>query len=533
MDYELNISEFIRELRQIVYHYLSIEFDLKFEEFVNLINLNKTSVDLNRISKIKDKFTKNMVCNKDIPRLYNISDDKLMITEVNQFLINKYLRLIVRKEFKQFESIRCLSTFFRPCNNYKEVAVFFYIISKFLIINKLKFDLFKPKDLSDFSIFIVYDYIIRNTDIKKIEINSDISFEIQKILIPSKIYFKSFSIFDVIYFKPNLETLTVNIRNYSLKLVELNRILKKLNLKSLILKDLFEIKYETDNDWEEFFNILLNHNKLKKFVFNYSYKYNFNKKITFSKNILQQLLSFYCTLVQMNHFEVSDISNNITQEFINSIKNRSNIINKNIKSSRLILIISFIQIASFNFINFRSLIELNIGPLDFFSFKYLTCNLNGNNFKKVIIRLKDDKIVINMENYLEYLKFLTQNSFYCDRFELLGYSFNDEVLIALKQMLILNSTIKFTVISFFLEYVKPDEDCVREYNSELYYYSYDIPKILNLLFAFKFTTYKLRILRNKQRILKIIFDYYIRRHPTVVYLFNLTDINLVVNYNKQ
>ena len=530
MEYDLKILNVISIIRGKIYNELSKEFNLKNEEFYSLVICNKNCIDLSLISQIKDKFTKNMFCNKEIPRLINISEENLMLTEINQFLINKYLRLIVRKEFKVFDKVRSLSTFFRPNSNYQEVAVFFYVISKFLFINKLKFDLFKPKNFSDLSIFIVFDYIINNNNISKIEINSDISFEIDQNFFDKNINLESLSIFDIVSLKQNLRDLTINIRNYTLNLCELNRILKRLNLKRLVLNDLYEIECNGNDDWENFFLVLSSHKRLEKFVFNYSYKYNFKKKITFSQKTLQLLMSFYCTFIDIKHFEICDISNTITQDLIDFIKNSSNILNKKIKFSRLILIISFNNIRSFNFINFTSLIELNVGPLDFFSLKYLTHNLKVNNYKNIVIRLKDDKFVVNLENYLEYFSFFSENSFYCDNFELLGFDFIDDVLIALKQILIQNTSIKCIVLSYFPEFVKPDELCVREYNEEYFYYGYDIKKISVILYSFKMTSCKLRMLKSKPRILKIISDFFIKKYRKVVYLLNLTNINLVINY---
>ena len=474
----------------------------------------------NILSKTKKLIEKQLAKSQTSTLHLEIKNSTLLLYDINNYLVNKILRLIIRNEkSKQYFSPNIselnlsIST---PFQNKDLIMLFAFLI---LYINKQ----LQIKKLTITNLFIK-DKLIEHIISSFIEY----SMHLESLIVKTNLN----DLYTIINKKASLQK--IKLCNLNIHISKLSKAFMNLNnIKSISFVDVI---FNNDiQDIEYLIIHLIQSPHFHKFKFTHLIKY---IKSTTNENINQTLLNHFAQLIPYtNTFIIHDINTQITNETIStnelydnliSNKEHHHIINDN--KSKFVLngmISSFSKYKHFHFERFNL---IDIGPMDQLSFACLIEHLQvGNyiNIKELIIRfdinifeydvqelfclLKDLKVkVVKIFNFVipdkDTLNIITEYLYsnkYIKCFSMCpyhAYNFpNDEN----KQIMSLNELVDIRQIPFS--------------------YKFDINKYLITLYAFKNAKLMKSIYNTNTTKLKI-FQFLLDKEDKMIYIENKTRI---------
>lgn len=481
------------EFRNPYIDHLKSNYNLDFDDIRDVIAFNNNTGNLNidKISKIKEKIVKNIE-KVQINSCINFSDEKMIIIEISNNLLNQILRRIVRKEYNSnlnniyfSKSISSLVISIR--NQTDPLSFFAFFIIYLLNFIKIRKVVFSPvinakQDL--YSGLIMFDYLILNDLIESFIIKTEY-----------KILDYNISIFDVLKLKSNLKKLTIHIPYFIIDVEVINKVfMVNQDLEKLVFKDAREIK-SNNEEFLNFITFIKERKKFNKLIITSTSKFILSQ----SRKPLLEAAKFNMILFDLmvnkdfKKLEISDAPNLILEENIQSIKFSESYFNKKEKLE-LTLLANFTRISNFHFINFNNLKTLDVGLLDYISLTNLIKSFENVKIRTLILRLSDDfnkifstqdEIVFSLPNIFN---FINNPNYNIKKFYLLNCNFDEDLLVqVMREYLIKDKKLKTFCIKPYndLVFMSSPTTYIYDFNKKLTYYSTDKREINRTLFLLK------------------------------------------------
>ena len=471
--------------------YIGNEIKKKDFSISNLFDNNNENYFYSIVSKVKELLTSNKT--ERGSHQNDIKGNTMFFYELDTYSTNKILRMIMRKEKKDYYFGNHITSIVIYLNNwnYSPLLLFsmlFLYALKFLSINKIVIaSHLKNNDI--LSALVSY-YVELSPHIVYLKVNAEMNY-----------------LYEMIACKNNLVKIKLCVIPVNFDL--LNAAIK--NCKTLQDLSLSEIKIEGSKESFE----LLVYNLIKLPIKRFKLK-NLSK---FLPSKIYLTTSQLCNLFRLNymdHLVIQDIGNEINDKIIDESIYNYNLPMVRTQNEYLNILVRFTNFSRFLIFNITSYKKIDIGPLDKQSFNNLAAIIKKNRtIKEVSLRFKQG----NFDNCIY------DNIFIQDKVSF--YNLEIEDLKKFIRVFLLNNRFTKEFVLCSLNTIIPNKKEIIPLRNlgieQPFYYDFGPEESVNIFIALKFNKYT-SVIYKKKRIRLLIIKYLLKKVEMKFYLENKTSI---------
>lgn len=485
------MEKFDHSYIKLLNEYIGKEIKEKDFSILNLFDNNNENYFYSIVAKIKELLTSNKT--ERCSHQNDIKGNTIFFYELDTYSTNKILRMIMRKEKKDYYFGKHITSMVIYLNNwnYSPLLLFsmlFLYAYRFLSINKIV--IASPLKNNNILSSLVSYYVELSPTIVYLKVNAEMNYLYEMITSNNNLVKIKLCIIPV-----NFDYFNSAIKNCH-------------NLQDLSLS---EIKIEGS---EKSFELLV-HNLIKLPI----KKFKFKNLSRFLPSKIYLTTFQLCNLFRLNYMErlvIQDIGNEIDDKIINESIYNYNLPTVIMQNEYLNILVRFTNFSKFHIFNITNYKRIDLGPLDQQSFNNLSSIIKRNrSIKEVSLRFKQG----NFENCIY------DNIFIQDKVSFYGIEIEDLTKF-ISVFLLNNYYTKEFVLCPFNTIIPNTKEIIPIRNLDIehpFYYNFVPKQNLKIFIALKYNKYT-SVIYKKKRILLLIIKYLLKKVEKKFYLENKTSI---------